>query len=126
MDVRESLRLMREYYKKTALITEDDAHDGAPITPDEYQTEIQKFNDGVVFTSREDFQPLMKYPDTVTWSGTVNSNIKWSYHVNKNKSLSNVMISIGEPIILDDATMNILNKLKSYFDTFYAYWTQNI
>lgn len=73
------------------------------------------------------FIELEVYDDLIFWGGTVNGIIQFVYKVTPNKNTSGVEFNYLEGFSPDNPENDeIIDRIKSYYDTFYKYWRNNI
>lgn len=123
LSVRDMLKITRGMNKK-----KDKSSIPEKVSPAEEKDEQEKFKnffkDNNVFV---DFQPLEIYSHGVFWGGTIDDQIQWVYKVTPEEISSGVDINVlGGFQKNDPENQEIIEKLESYYDTFYKYFRDNI
>jgi hypothetical protein len=74
-----------------------------------------------------DFIEMEIYDNLVFWGGTVDGVIQFIYKVTPNESTSGVEFNYLDDFTPDNPdNEKIIEKLESYFDSFYKYWRNNM
>lgn len=74
-----------------------------------------------------DFIEMEVYDNLVFWGGTVDGVIQFIYKVTPNESTSGVEFNYLDDFTPDNPdNEKIIEKLESYFDSFYKYWRNNM
>lgn len=91
------------------------------ITTDDkvaFQDTLDEFTDEV--SDLVDFNQLNVYPSTVEWSGKIIDNdIEFIYTIGED---SGIYIN-GNMLKIDDETLEMINKLKSFYEKFKSRWS---
>lgn len=73
------------------------------------------------------FIELEIYDDFVFWGGTVDGIIQFIFKVTPNERTSGIEFNYLEDFSPDNPeNKEIIDKIESYYDTFYSYWSNNI
>lgn len=73
------------------------------------------------------FIDLEVYDNLVFWGGTVGGVIQFVYNVTPDEETSGVKFNYLEDFSPDNPeNEEIINRIESYYDTFYKYWRNNI
>lgn len=121
MSVRDMLKITRNLNEQAlGVANKKTAYD--------QKTEEEKFNqffsDLKVHTV---FGPLEITDNYVFWSGTVNGIITFTYSVSEDESTNGVAFKYDDDFSPDNPENDeIVGRIKSYYDTFYKYWSNNI
>lgn len=98
-----------------------------PLTPAEQKRQeegLQGFFDGDNVTIK--FEPILVFEDGIFWAGTIDGQLKFAYMVTPDESTSGVKIERSpdfDPSNEDNQAVE--KKIIDYYDTFYAYWSEN-
>ena len=92
------------------------------ITSDDkvsFQDTIDEFTEEV--SDLVDFNQLNVYPNTVEWSGKIiDSDVEFIYTIGED---SGIYIN-GNMLKIDDATLEMINKLKTFYEKFKSKWSK--
>ncbi|MFW6243351.1 MAG: hypothetical protein ACOC2W_04260 [bacterium] len=73
------------------------------------------------------FSELFVYDDSVIWGGIIDGIIMFVYTVTPNDTTSGVEINYTNDFSPDNPKNDeIVEKIESYYDTFYDYWSDNV
>ncbi|MFW6219430.1 MAG: hypothetical protein ACOC33_01050 [bacterium] len=74
-----------------------------------------------------EFIDLKVTPEKVFWGGTVDGIIQFVYKVTPDDETSGVEFNYLDGFIVDDPENDkIIDRIETYYDTFYKYWRNNV
>ncbi len=98
------------------------------VEPDEQRDEENKFRDTV--SNLVKFQPIKVHKENVIWSGyLVREKIQWNYSLDE--TVGCYIQSVGEDstsssIQLTDDTLEVIKKLRGYYDVWSEEWASRL
>lgn len=73
------------------------------------------------------FEDLKVYNDKIFWGGTIDNIIQFAYKVTPDENTSGVEFNYLEDFTVDNPdNQEIVDRIESYYNTFYKYWRNNI
>jgi hypothetical protein len=117
---RDIVRLVEASQRPQYLLKEDNVQ---TIEADEQKSEENKFKD-IVPAKLVKFQPIKVYPENVEWSGYLTiEKINWTFSLD---DTIGCYISTTELIQLRDETLEVLKKLRGYYDVWSEEWSSRL
>jgi hypothetical protein len=111
--------LVEASQKPQYLLKEEDAQ---TIEPDEQKEEENKFKD--IVSKLVKFDPIKVYPENVQWSGhLIREKIDWSFSLDDTVGC---YIFTTELTQLRDETLEVLKKLRGYYDVWSDEWSSRL
>lgn len=100
----------------------NDSPDAQTITDPEIKQEESEFNKNV--SPQVQFNQLKMYPKGVEWSGVLMAErIQWFYSLD---DTTGCYMLVDSPLQLRDETLQVLNKLRGYYDIWRKNWSEKI
>jgi hypothetical protein len=112
-------KLLREYEENSDIQT---------VEPDEQRDEENKFKDTV--SKLVKFSPIKVHKENVEWSGNlVREKIQWNYSLDEKIGCYIQSMTDGgtsSPIQLTDDTLEVIKKLRGYYDVWSDEWSARL
>lgn len=116
---RDLMTLVEASQRPQYLIKEEEVQ---TIEPDEQREEENKFKD--IVSKLVKFDPIKVYPENVQWSGhLIREKIDWTFSLDDTVGC---YIHTTELIQLRDETLEILKKLRGYYDVWSDEWSSRL
>jgi hypothetical protein len=116
---RDVVRLVEASQRPQYLIKEEEVQ---TIEPDEQRDEENKFKD--IVSKLVKFDPIKVYPENVQWSGhLIREKIDWNFSLDDTVGC---YIHTTELIQLRDETLEVLKKLRGYYDVWSDEWSSRL
>jgi hypothetical protein len=130
MTVRDMLKITRKLNEGTDDLanTEQEEPLTNEATPQDQSREEQRmrdfFNDMNV---NFEFQKLEVYPELIWFGGTVDGTIQFIFKVTPDEASSGVEFNyLGDFDRNNPDNQEVVEKIESYYDSFYKYWRNNV
>lgn len=107
---------------KMTVINSEESSDVQTIEPDEQREEETNFKNTV--SKLVKFDPIKVHRENVEWSGhLIREKINWYYSLDENIGC---YIDTTELIQLSDGTLEVLKKLRAYYDIWSDNWSSRL
>ncbi len=106
----------------TKVINSDEQRDVQTIEPDEQREEENNFKN--IVSKLVKFDPIKVHPENVEWSGyLIREKINWYYSLDETIGC---YIDTADLIQLSDGTLEVLKKLRGYYDVWSDNWSSRL